>query len=104
MFVQAEPAQRDVELALDSTRLRVGDARWGVLPRAEGATGWRYRFIGEALAAGFGVIYVCDVDTLEAVKKPLVTEAIAVGRGHRERPAAACHVNRCVPPGWHLPA
>ena len=34
--------------------------------------------IGEALAAGFGVIYVCDVDTLEAVKKPLVTEAIAV--------------------------
>jgi hypothetical protein len=85
MFAQAKPAHRDVELALDSTRLRVGD-HVGVFYRGgEERDGIAIPLIGEALAAGFGVIYVCDVDTLEAVKKPLVTEAIdvdlAIARG-----------------------
>ena len=78
MFVQAEPAHRDVELARDSTRLRVGD-HVGVFYRgSEERDGIAIPLIGEAVAAGFGVIYVCDVDTLEAVKKRLVTEAIDV--------------------------
>src|SRR5205085_12381020 len=78
MFIQAEPAHRDVELALDSTRLRVGD-HVGVFYRgAEERDGIAIPLIGEALAAGCGVIYVCDVDAPEAVKSRLVTEAIDV--------------------------
>lgn len=78
MFAQAEPRSSAVELALDATRLRVGD-HVGVFYRGtDERDGIAIPLIGEALAARCGVIYVCDEDTLEPVRKRLLTEAIDV--------------------------
>jgi|GEM_PF-1566390 len=85
MFIEAGPADDDVELALESTRLRVGD-HLGVFYRgADERDAVVLPVIEEALAAGCGVIYVCDHETPDTVRKQLVGEGIdadgAIERG-----------------------
>jgi hypothetical protein len=88
MSVHADPGERDVELALESVLLHSGD-HVGVFYRgAEERDAFVIPAIDEALAAGCGVIYVCDRETPEQVRKLLLAEAIdvdgAVRRGQMQ--------------------
>lgn len=78
MTFQADAKHQDVELALGSVVLHSGD-HVGVFYRgAEERDALVVPAVGEALAAGCGVIYVSDREAPEQVRKLLLTEAIEV--------------------------
>jgi MEDS: MEthanogen/methylotroph, DcmR Sensory domain len=73
---QADPSAKNVEIALESLSLRVGD-HVGVFYRgAEECRAVVLPLIDEALASGCGVIYVSDHDTPEEIHRQLAAEAI----------------------------
>ncbi len=85
MPTQADSAAQYVELALESVLLRVGD-HVGVFYRGdEERNAFVMPLVATALAAGCGVIFVCDRNEPEEVAKQLTDLAIdsagALGRG-----------------------
>ncbi|WP_300007108.1 hypothetical protein [Pseudonocardia sp.] len=80
MSIQADTADRYVELSLESALLRVAD-HVGVLGRRTRRV--RGPLVSAALAAGCGLIYVCDGRSPKRV-----AAGLAAGRADRVRRSA----------------
>ena len=83
MHSQANDAYADVELVLESVRLRVGEHIGAFYRGDDERDAFVIPLIGEALAVSCGVIYVCDRESPEAVEKQLIAEAVDVNGAAR---------------------
>jgi MEDS: MEthanogen/methylotroph, DcmR Sensory domain len=78
MHSHADSAYADVELVLESVRLRVGEHIGAFYRGDDERNAFVIPLIGEALAVSCGVIYVCDRESPETVQKQLIAEGVDV--------------------------